>query len=175
MHLAPRLERTRSTATRSRISPSSCERAPAQGGAPVSDCRLPGEAVSSRRQPALRPLHGRPRTRVAAWAALALAGCAAAKPARQWVPAYPSVLRSAGYAGTTTVMVRVDRSGYPRVMPSGSSSDIGQHPLFLQAVSQAVSPTHVRSCPLPGRVLAGGLTIAEGDERSGDGALRAHY
>ena len=83
----------------------------------------------------------RQRNCILVWTALLLSGCSAAKPARQWVPAYPSMLRSAGYAGTTTVMVRVDRSGHPRVMPSGPSSVIGQHPLFLQAVGQAVRAT----------------------------------
>jgi hypothetical protein len=83
----------------------------------------------------------RQRNFVVVWAAMVLAGCSAAKPARQWAPAYPSMLRSAGYAGTTTVMVRVDRSGHPRVVPRGPSSVIGQHPLFLRAVGQAVTAT----------------------------------
>ena len=71
-------------------------------------------------------------------AALVLGGCYAARPLRPLAPRYPSMLRSAGYAGTTTVMVRVDPRGHASVTARGASSAIGQHPLFLQAIGQGV-------------------------------------
>ena len=74
-------------------------------------------------------------------AALVLGGCYAASPLQPLAPKYPSMLRSAGYAGTTTVMVRVDPRGLATVTARGGSSAIGAHPLFFQAIGQGVKAT----------------------------------
>ena len=51
------------------------------------------------------------------------------------------MLRSAGYSGTTTVMVRVDQHGRAWVTSQPGGSRIGDHPIFLQAIMQGVRAT----------------------------------
>ena len=67
-------------------------------------------------------------------------GCVPARPVQPLRPVYPTILASAGYAGTMTATVAVDRTGHGRVIWP-DTIDSGAPALFRQAIRRAVTRT----------------------------------